>query len=254
MAMVPALKHSAQWVFTLCTIKGSGLGSCHSRQMATGSVGRIGYFLKGSSGSRVRPMYAYSRTLYIPHSQVKFQSLKLKRALMTKLRTALHHRDVHKTSSHKTETIETETVNPQDREETETFHFFELSRPRRDRHVPKTSRYRNYIPATLGDRATYKKVTVSLFDCNGSRDSEDSVRLHQWHRPVATYHWKRESSARLENMRQRRRRLMMTLIHFNGGQVTQTLRSFPLFYDIARILLAIQASSAELVRHWMRDI
>ena len=39
-------------------------------------------------------------------------------------------RDVHKTLSRKTET-----VNPQDRDETETFHFFKVSRPRRDRDV-----------------------------------------------------------------------------------------------------------------------
>ena len=32
---------------------------------------------------------------------------------------------------------ETETLNPQDRDETETFDFSKLSRPRRDRDVPK---------------------------------------------------------------------------------------------------------------------
>jgi len=74
---------------------------------------------------------------------------------------SLNSRDVQKTLSHKTET-----VNLQDRDETETYHFFKLSRPRRDETFnlqdrdntetfQKTSRY-------CLETETFKTETTSL--------------------------------------------------------------------------------------------
>ena len=64
---------------------------------------------------------------------------------------SLQARDVNKTLSHKTKT-----VNLQDRDETETFHFFKPSRPTRDRDV-EPSRPRRDETFNLQDRDVPKK-------------------------------------------------------------------------------------------------